>query len=213
MPSWIHLILKTNSSGLSFWTGDLPDAINTGHELWLNAWQMLNHGNRMSGKTFFWPNHSYWFDRWEYFVFSGTWWHIHFWQVPEAELSDLTQSVNFQSLMTPLGEKCNMWTNYRQIQGKLISDIFWISEFSYLDINYSKTRIIYTFCLFVCLLRERDLAVMDDNFSTQGELTSRTCYNCFLVFDHHLQCHTHQTFGLLCCFVIVLLLHRVWKVI
>lgn len=36
--------------------------------------------------------------------------------------------------------------------------------------------------------------MLDNNFSTQGELTSRTCYNCFLVLDHHLQCHTHQNF-------------------
>lgn len=104
-------------------------------------------------KGFFWPSHSCWFDRWKYFVLRGALWHIQFWQLPEAELSDLTQAVKFRpfidTIVRKMGHVSKVQTCW-EIQGRLISDIIWISDFSY-DIRYFKI-IIFTECLKIFFL-------------------------------------------------------------
>lgn len=99
-------------------------------------------------KGFFWPSHSCWFDRWRYFVLRGALWHIQFWQLPEAELSDLTQAVNFQLFIDTTGWKMGHVNEVQtcwEIWGRPISYIVWISDFSY-EIRYFKI-IIFMECL------------------------------------------------------------------
>lgn len=138
---------KLHSSGCSFWLR-LPRC----HEQrpWIMSECLVNarpqESNRWKG--FFWPSLSCWFDRWKYFVLRGTLWHIQFWQLPEAELSDLTQAVNFQLFIDTTGWKMGDVSTVQtcwEIQGKPINDIIWISDFSY-DINYFKI-IMFIECL------------------------------------------------------------------
>lgn len=94
------------------------------------------------------PHHSCWFDRWKYFVLRRALWHIQFWQLPEAELNDLTQAVNFQLFIDTIGWKMGHVSKVQtcwEIQGRPISDVVWISDFSY-DIRYFKA-IIFIECL------------------------------------------------------------------